>query len=415
MKKPYKIFLLLALFIIIFSISVSAQFVRVISNFANIRTIPDSESRIVGEALENDIFKYISDSDDWVEIEMFSDDSRYVHRSLVKILIYGISAPFSDDVCQEIMERLEEAWERSLTESDVESQNVYFDRYVLDIFHEFNLQPVVYQIAVNRCIEGPESKIGHRLTVEEEKVSKEYVEKKEEKKTITDDSPWYEIAQWQGKSIKNTETFHIPSNEWRISWKTEPGEYGDMNFQIYVYENSSSIPVELVVNVIGYDVDSSIMRAAGDYYLKIISGQPYRIIVEAKHEQKAEQKAKNIVEVGVEAIKKQTDEQEQQNIKNFNSIVEANCGTIQTLIQAELANSDYKTVKEYIIDSSANGLFGESGIYNPATGVAQTKNGSSGERGSVIVSFDDNQEEFSINGNSYYSNSVLKEPFIARF
>lgn len=415
MKKLYNTFLLLTLFIIIFTISVSAQFVRVISDFVNIRVTPNPDSKIVGEAFKDDIFRYINEENDWIEIDMFSGVPRYIPRSLVKVLTLGVSTPFSDDVCSELMERLEGVRERSLTESDVKSQNVYFDRYVLDIFHEFNLQPVVYQIAVNRCIEGPESKIGHRPTVEEEKVSYEYVEKKGEKKIVTDDSPWYEIAQWQGKSIKNTEAFHIPSNEWRISWKTEPGEYGDMNFQIYIYKNLSSIPIELVANVIGYDVDSSIMRAAGDYYLKIISGQPYRIIVEAKHEQKVEQKAKNIVEVAVEAIKEQTDEQVQQNIKNFNSIVEANCGTIQTLIQAELANSDYKTVKEYIINSSANGLFGESGIYNPATGVAQTKNGSSGERGSVIVSFDDNQEVFSINGNSYYSNSVLKEPFIARF
>lgn len=62
-----------------------------------------------------------------------------------------------------------------------------------------------------------------------------------------------------------------------------------MNFQIYVYEASSSFP-EVLANVIGYNVDSSIMRGAGDYYLKINSGQPYRIIVEAKHEQNAEVK-----------------------------------------------------------------------------------------------------------------------------
>jgi hypothetical protein len=104
-------------------------------------------------------------------------------------------------------------------------------------------------------------------------------EKKEEK--VQTGTGWHEVARWQGKSIKNTETFHIPSHEWRISWKTEPGEYGDMNFQIYVYETSSSIP-GIAANVIGYDMDSSIMRGAGNYYLTINSAQPYIIIVEAK-------------------------------------------------------------------------------------------------------------------------------------
>jgi len=413
MKKPYNFFLLLTLFIIIFTISVSAQFVRVISDFANIRTMPDSESKIVGEALENDIFKYISDNDDWVEIEMFSDDSRYVHRSLVKVLIYGISTPFTNDVCPKLMERLEEAKEMSLSESDVKSQNVLFDKYVLDIFHEFELQPVIYLIALNRCIEGPESKIGQRPTVEKEKVTNEYIEKTEVKEPVKNNSPWYEIAQWQGKSIKNTETFHIPSHEWRISWKTEPGEYGDMNFQIYVYKTSSSIP-EIAANVIGYDMDSSIMRGAGDYYLTINSAQSYRIIVEAKYGEGPEQKAKDFETEAVEAINKLTNEQLQQNIKNFNYIVEINCGTIQTLIQAELADSDYNTVKNYVVDSSLNGLFSKSGIKIPGSG-AQTKNGVAGEAGCVVVSFDDALEVFSINGNAFGAGSVFTEPLIAYY
>lgn len=93
---------------------------------------------------------------------------------------------------------------------------------------------------------------------------------------------WHEIARWQGKGIKNTETFHIPSREWRISWSTKPGEYGDMNFQIFVYKSDGSL-VTVAANVIGKDKDSSFMRGAGDYYLTINTGQPYLVIVEAKY------------------------------------------------------------------------------------------------------------------------------------
>jgi hypothetical protein len=124
--------------------------------------LPETESIIVGKAFKDDIFRYISEENDWIEIEMFSGDARYIHRSLVEIFTHGVSAPFSNDICLKLIERLEEAKERSLTESDVKSQNVLFDRYILDIFHEFGLQPVVFEIAVNRCSEGPESKIGQR-------------------------------------------------------------------------------------------------------------------------------------------------------------------------------------------------------------------------------------------------------------
>lgn len=92
---------------------------------------------------------------------------------------------------------------------------------------------------------------------------------------------WYKVAQWQGKSIKNTETFNISSREWRISWETKAGEYGEMNFQIYVY-NSDGDLVSVAANVIGYDKDSTIIRGKGSYYLMINTAQPYTIIVEER-------------------------------------------------------------------------------------------------------------------------------------
>ena len=283
MKKNYiSIFLMVIVFLVFFTLSGLANFIKVTTEVANINMMPNSESEIVGKALEGDIFKCLNDKDEWIEIEMFSSDSRYIHSSLVKVLTGGVSAPFSNDICPKLMERVEEAKKGSLTESDVKSQNVLFDRYVLDIFHEFELQPVLYLIAVNRCIEGSGSKIGQRPTVEPKKETNESTIKTEIKESVKDDSPWYPIVRWQGKSIKNTETFHIPINEWRISWKTEPGKYGDMNFQIYVYKPPSELP-NVVANVIGYDVDSSIMRGAGDYYLTINSGQSYIIIVENKY------------------------------------------------------------------------------------------------------------------------------------
>ena len=80
------------------------------------------------------------------------------------------------------MKRLEEAEDRSLVESDnryplsngenMEKNNEYqrmlLDRYILEVFHEYDLQPVVYQIAITRCIEGSQSESVQRPAVKSE-------------------------------------------------------------------------------------------------------------------------------------------------------------------------------------------------------------------------------------------------------
>lgn len=89
------------------------------------------------------------------------------------------------------------------------------------------------------------------------------------------------IATWEGESIKNTETFHVPTDEWKISWDTKPGKFGDMNFIITVYKaGETQIPVSVAANVIGANNESTVIRGAGDYYLAINTGQPYKITVE---------------------------------------------------------------------------------------------------------------------------------------
>ena len=107
----------------------------------------------------------------------------------------------------------------------------------------------------------------------------ERVEKKETPKPKQ--TAWYKVAQWQGKGIKNTETFNISSKEWRISWETKAGEYGEMNFQIYVYKSDGDL-VSVAANVIGYDKDSTIIRGKGIHYLTINTAQPYTVLIEER-------------------------------------------------------------------------------------------------------------------------------------
>jgi hypothetical protein len=94
----------------------------------------------------------------------------------------------------------------------------------------------------------------------------------------TENSKPQVIAEWSGSAIKNTETFHITSDEWEIAWDTKPGEYGNMNFQIYVYNADGSLK-DVAANVIGANNDHTIERGSGDYYLNINTAQPYKIEV----------------------------------------------------------------------------------------------------------------------------------------
>jgi len=88
---------------------------------------------------------------------------------------------------------------------------------------------------------------------------------------------WQTIKSWQGKSTKNTETFNISGNEWRICWDTR----GDGIFSITVYTSDGEM-VDLAANVQGNDSDCSIMRGAGAYYLSINTTQTYTIQVQVK-------------------------------------------------------------------------------------------------------------------------------------
>jgi len=89
-----------------------------------------------------------------------------------------------------------------------------------------------------------------------------------------------------------------------------------------------------------------------------------------------------------------------QQQKAKNAIVKANAGTIQTLIQAELADTTSSTVDVMVDDGT---LFAKSGIHIP-DGGPQITNDTTGVVGTVYVVYIDTpagEEYFTINGNSF--------------
>jgi type IV pilus assembly protein PilA len=105
-----------------------------------------------------------------------------------------------------------------------------------------------------------------------------------------------------------------------------------------------------------------------------------------------------------------------QQQKAKNAIVKANVGTIQTLIQAELADKAVSAVNTLVGTAGGDStLIAASGIRNPFTGGAQTKNGTagtSGNAGDVYVTM--TNDVFSINGNDADKSPVYDTSLTAR-
>jgi hypothetical protein len=88
------------------------------------------------------------------------------------------------------------------------------------------------------------------------------------------------IANFTGSSTKDTENFHVSSNQWKIVWSTtQDSEYkGTFAFFVYNADGSSKYISSMVS---GTNSDNTVIRGSGDYYMKIITSQPYNVTIYA--------------------------------------------------------------------------------------------------------------------------------------
>ena len=105
-----------------------------------------------------------------------------------------------------------------------------------------------------------------------------------------------------------------------------------------------------------------------------------------------------------------------QQQKAKNAIVKANAGTVQTLIQAELADATAGVVWGKVGGpGTASDLIKASGVHVP-DGLLQTDNGTVDvTEGEVYVTFNDSDDIFTINGNAFGGGAVYgTTPLTAR-
>ncbi len=143
----------------------------VVSHFdVNVRTGPATDRVVIGLARKGDLFVYTGEVGDWFEIEVFSDDHRYISKAHVYPLTASQIVPGHrlrlppDSIARSLHASIQWAIDRAQVEAtellpaSVDSarhrvlRNVIFDRLVLGFFAEhgaYGVQPAVYRALLN--------------------------------------------------------------------------------------------------------------------------------------------------------------------------------------------------------------------------------------------------------------------------
>jgi len=152
-------FLVLALIIALLIPAFSENmYIQVIGERVNIRFENNLNSMIIAKARKGDIYKLKSEKGNWCEITLFSGESRYIHKSLGKIISYIPAFPESESTRQAIFHELAEAKNRAMKEANqkfpadiydsgyknINYAHILEDRYKLEIFHRYDVQPPIY-------------------------------------------------------------------------------------------------------------------------------------------------------------------------------------------------------------------------------------------------------------------------------
>lgn len=130
------------------------KYIKVMRERVNIRYENNLKSIIIAKARKSDIFKLTSEKGDWYEITVFSGDYRYIYRSLAKIILYLPSLPKSESTRRAVFLELVEAKNQVIIDTNkklptsiynkIDYSRILEDRYKLEIFHRYNIQPPTY-------------------------------------------------------------------------------------------------------------------------------------------------------------------------------------------------------------------------------------------------------------------------------
>lgn len=148
------------------------EYVVMISRNINLRTGPGTDRVVIGRAWKGDIFELAGETGNWYKIEMFTGDHRYVSKSWSARLRedqivqgHGMRLPEEEDtrraLCRDIESararargEAEELIARSLdAERNANLERVLEDRFVLEVFGIYSIQPGIYPELMDEAAE----------------------------------------------------------------------------------------------------------------------------------------------------------------------------------------------------------------------------------------------------------------------
>ena len=167
MKARITISFVLWFTIHLLNISAYAQDHIVLNSFnVNIRTGPDTGFFVVCTAGKGEIFQLVNERGDWVEIKMYSENSRFVHRDLVYFLKefvpgHNMNLPESEGEIKKIKKDIE--WAKSVASVEAYEiipdaiskerfenfRNICMDKNIYNIFKIHGIQSALYSQIMN--------------------------------------------------------------------------------------------------------------------------------------------------------------------------------------------------------------------------------------------------------------------------
>ncbi|MDX1764475.1 MAG: SH3 domain-containing protein [bacterium] len=129
-------------------------YVAVVPEVVNIRAEPSTTSPVVAKAVRGDIFKVVSEDGGWYKIALFSGEFRYVYKPITRATVFEAELPTEKERISAIYQEVLRAEDRALNEAaaacsgDLQEcvwlEQLLNDKYMLQIFHRFGLQPPLY-------------------------------------------------------------------------------------------------------------------------------------------------------------------------------------------------------------------------------------------------------------------------------
>ena len=141
----------------------SIEVVEMTSDAVNIRTKMSINSRVICRAEKGETFKYIETIGNWYEIEMYSADYRYIHKSTAKITKKTNRFSLTDSQVKIFIAELGNLEDRAArdsggwesgTDQSVALERELIDCYKLKLFREKNIITHLYRAIFDYAFEN---------------------------------------------------------------------------------------------------------------------------------------------------------------------------------------------------------------------------------------------------------------------